>query len=228
MGIGKVVDIVARHGILPVSGVGAMKTKDDEYLRVKQAAAMMGIAPNTMRKWGSDRQDPRVPAPGQHVPALQAVRPGEDDRPDRAVPDAAVPETQATVNTVNAEPARNALQHDNQHPGTAAGNRSPRPRAALGGRLQPEPRPADPLPAARAGERGPGPGTGHARTRSSRSSRSATNCGPSGPHRWSTGWSTTRRSSWSRPSAPTPCWPSSPAACASSRTSSCRCCGRSA
>ena len=27
-----------------------MKTKDDEYLRVKRAAAMVGIAPNTMRK----------------------------------------------------------------------------------------------------------------------------------------------------------------------------------
>jgi DNA (cytosine-5)-methyltransferase 1 len=30
-----------------------MKTKDDEYLRVKQAAAMLGLAPNTVRKWGA-------------------------------------------------------------------------------------------------------------------------------------------------------------------------------
>ena len=30
-----------------------MKTKNDEFLRVKQAAAMLGIAPNTVRKWGA-------------------------------------------------------------------------------------------------------------------------------------------------------------------------------
>lgn len=30
-----------------------MKTKDDEYVRVKQAAAMLGLSPNTVRKWGA-------------------------------------------------------------------------------------------------------------------------------------------------------------------------------
>jgi predicted site-specific integrase-resolvase len=34
-----------------------MKTRDDDYLRVKQAA-MMGIAPNTMRKWGATGKIP--------------------------------------------------------------------------------------------------------------------------------------------------------------------------
>jgi len=28
-----------------------MKTKDDEYVRVKQASAMLGLSPNTVRKW---------------------------------------------------------------------------------------------------------------------------------------------------------------------------------
>ncbi len=30
-----------------------MKTKNDEYVRVKQAAAMLGLSPNTVRKWGA-------------------------------------------------------------------------------------------------------------------------------------------------------------------------------
>lgn len=30
-----------------------MKIKDDEYVRVKQAAAMLGLSPNTVRKWGA-------------------------------------------------------------------------------------------------------------------------------------------------------------------------------
>ena len=30
-----------------------MKTKNDEYVRVKQAALMLGLSPNTVRKWGS-------------------------------------------------------------------------------------------------------------------------------------------------------------------------------
>ena len=29
-----------------------MKTKDGEHVRGKQASAMVGIAPNTMRRWG--------------------------------------------------------------------------------------------------------------------------------------------------------------------------------
>jgi len=40
-----------------------MKTKNDEYLRVKQAAAMMGIAPNTMRKWGAEGKIPEYRHP---------------------------------------------------------------------------------------------------------------------------------------------------------------------
>jgi DNA-binding transcriptional MerR regulator len=40
-----------------------MKTRDDEYLRVKQAAAMMGIAPNTMRKWGRTGKIPEYRHP---------------------------------------------------------------------------------------------------------------------------------------------------------------------
>jgi DNA-binding transcriptional MerR regulator len=40
-----------------------MKTKDDEYLRVKQAAAMLGIAPNTMRKWGATGKIPEFRHP---------------------------------------------------------------------------------------------------------------------------------------------------------------------
>jgi excisionase family DNA binding protein len=40
-----------------------LKTKDDEYLRVKQAAAMMGIAPNTMRKWGRTGKIPEYRHP---------------------------------------------------------------------------------------------------------------------------------------------------------------------
>jgi len=32
-------------------GGRAMKTKDDEYVRVKQASAMLGLSPNTVRKW---------------------------------------------------------------------------------------------------------------------------------------------------------------------------------
>jgi DNA (cytosine-5)-methyltransferase 1 len=40
-----------------------MKTKNDEYLRVKQAAAMMGIAPNTMRKWGATGKIPEYRHP---------------------------------------------------------------------------------------------------------------------------------------------------------------------
>ena len=30
-----------------------MKTKTDEYVRVKTAAAMLGLSPNTVRKWGA-------------------------------------------------------------------------------------------------------------------------------------------------------------------------------
>lgn len=30
-----------------------MKTKDDEYVRIKQAASMLGLSPNTVRKWGA-------------------------------------------------------------------------------------------------------------------------------------------------------------------------------
>jgi DNA-binding transcriptional MerR regulator len=30
-----------------------MKTKIDEYVRVKQAAEMLGLSPNTVRKWGA-------------------------------------------------------------------------------------------------------------------------------------------------------------------------------
>lgn len=30
-----------------------MKTKNDEYVRVKQAATMLGLSPNTVRKWGA-------------------------------------------------------------------------------------------------------------------------------------------------------------------------------
>ena len=30
-----------------------MKTKYDEYVRVKQASAMLGLSPNTVRKWGA-------------------------------------------------------------------------------------------------------------------------------------------------------------------------------
>ena len=30
-----------------------MKTKNDEYLRVKEAAAMLGLSPNSVRKWGA-------------------------------------------------------------------------------------------------------------------------------------------------------------------------------
>ena len=40
-----------------------MKTKTDEFLRVKQAAAMMGIAPNTMRKWGGTGKIPEYRHP---------------------------------------------------------------------------------------------------------------------------------------------------------------------
>ncbi len=30
-----------------------MKTQTDEYVRVKTAAAMLGLSPNTVRKWGA-------------------------------------------------------------------------------------------------------------------------------------------------------------------------------
>jgi len=30
-----------------------MKTKNEEYVRVKQASAMLGLSPNTVRKWGN-------------------------------------------------------------------------------------------------------------------------------------------------------------------------------
>jgi MerR family copper efflux transcriptional regulator len=30
-----------------------MKTKDDEYVRIQQAAEMLGLSPNTVRKWGA-------------------------------------------------------------------------------------------------------------------------------------------------------------------------------
>jgi DNA (cytosine-5)-methyltransferase 1 len=30
-----------------------MKMKDDEYVRIKQAASMLGLSPNTVRKWGA-------------------------------------------------------------------------------------------------------------------------------------------------------------------------------
>ena len=29
-----------------------MRTRTDEYVRVKTAAAMLGLSPNTVRKWG--------------------------------------------------------------------------------------------------------------------------------------------------------------------------------
>jgi len=29
-----------------------MKTKDEEYVRIKRASAMLGLSPNTVRKWG--------------------------------------------------------------------------------------------------------------------------------------------------------------------------------
>lgn len=40
-----------------------MKTKDDEYLRVKQAAAVLGVSPNTMRKWGATGKIPEYRHP---------------------------------------------------------------------------------------------------------------------------------------------------------------------
>jgi excisionase family DNA binding protein len=40
-----------------------MKTKNDEYLRVKQAAAILGVAPNTVRKWGAAGKIPEVRHP---------------------------------------------------------------------------------------------------------------------------------------------------------------------
>lgn len=35
-----------------------MKTKNDEYLRVKQAATILGVALNTVRKWGAEGKTP--------------------------------------------------------------------------------------------------------------------------------------------------------------------------
>ena len=40
-----------------------MKTKNDEYLRVKQAAAILGVAPNTVRKWGAAGKIPEYRHP---------------------------------------------------------------------------------------------------------------------------------------------------------------------
>jgi excisionase family DNA binding protein len=40
-----------------------MKTKNDEYLRVKQAATILGVVPNTLRKWGAEGKIPEYRHP---------------------------------------------------------------------------------------------------------------------------------------------------------------------
>ena len=43
-----------------------MKTKDDEFLRVKEAAKMLGVAPNTLRQWGATRKIPEYRHPANN------------------------------------------------------------------------------------------------------------------------------------------------------------------
>ena len=43
-----------------------MRTKDDEYLRVKAAAELLGVAPNTMRKWGATDKIPEYRHPANN------------------------------------------------------------------------------------------------------------------------------------------------------------------
>ncbi len=43
-----------------------MKTKDDEFLRVKAAARMLGVAPNTIRQWGATRKIPEYRHPANN------------------------------------------------------------------------------------------------------------------------------------------------------------------
>lgn len=49
-----------------------MKTKSDECPWFRQAAAILGLAPNTIRKWGRG-EDSGVSPLGQHLPTLRAV-----------------------------------------------------------------------------------------------------------------------------------------------------------
>jgi len=43
-----------------------VKTKDDEFLRVKEAAKLLGIAPNTLRQWGAARKIPEYRHPANN------------------------------------------------------------------------------------------------------------------------------------------------------------------
>lgn len=43
-----------------------MKTKDDEFLRVKEAAKLLGVAPNTLRKWGGAGKIPEYRHPANN------------------------------------------------------------------------------------------------------------------------------------------------------------------
>jgi len=41
------------QAVSTLPGSQSMKTKDDEYVRIKQAASMLGLSPNTVRRWGA-------------------------------------------------------------------------------------------------------------------------------------------------------------------------------
>jgi len=65
-----------------------MKTKDDEYLRVR-GSSDVGDLTQHHEKVGGSWQDSRIPAPSQYVPALQAVGFGKDSCPSRKIAHAA-------------------------------------------------------------------------------------------------------------------------------------------
>ena len=52
-----------RKGLTEIDDV---KTKDDEFLRVKEAAKLLGIAPNTLRQWGATQKIPEYRHPANN------------------------------------------------------------------------------------------------------------------------------------------------------------------
>ena len=64
-GIGKVLTTVTIQSFS--IGSWCVKTKDDKYLRVKQAAEMSGIAPTTIRKWGATGKIPSIGIPPTRI-----------------------------------------------------------------------------------------------------------------------------------------------------------------
>ena len=69
----------------PLESKDHVMLRTQGYLRVKEAAALLGVSPNTVRAWGAAGQDHRIPAPRQPLPDVQAGRPGTGQSADRTL-----------------------------------------------------------------------------------------------------------------------------------------------